>query len=108
MDPTLMYEAAARGTVDVITAYTSDGRIKTFDLVILEQEPAKPVFPPYDALLLLSKKAARRPGFMESLRPLVGAMDLETMRGANERADVEGQLPHRVGVQLLDELEARR
>jgi osmoprotectant transport system permease protein len=108
MDPTFMYGAVADGKVDVITAYTSDGRIKTFDLVILEEDPARRVFPPYDALLLVSGKAARRPGFQESLRPLLNAIDVETMRRANERADVEGHLPHQVGVELLDEIETKK
>jgi osmoprotectant transport system permease protein len=107
MDPTFMYSAVADGKVDVITAYTSDGRIKTFDLVLLPQHPSRRVFPPYDALLLVSKKASQRPGFQESLRPLLGAIDLENMRRANERADVEGVLPQRVGLELLDEIESR-
>jgi osmoprotectant transport system permease protein len=107
MDPTFMYGAVAEGKVDVITAYTSDGRIKTFDLVILEQDPSRRVFPPYDALLLVSGKAARRPGFTEALQPLLDAIDVETMRAANERADVDGQLPHRVGAELLNEVAGR-
>jgi osmoprotectant transport system permease protein len=108
MDPTLMYGAVADGKVEVITAYTSDGRIKTYDLLLLDQDPARRVFPPYDALLLVSGKAARRPGFRQALLPLLGAIDVEAMRAANERADVEGRLPHQVGVELLDEIEARR
>jgi osmoprotectant transport system permease protein len=107
MDPTFMYGAVASGKVQIITAYTSDGRIKTHDLVVLEQDPTKQVFPPYDALLLVSQKAARRPGFVESLRPLVGQIDLETMRAANEQADVHGQIPRRVGVDLLTHIEAQ-
>lgn len=108
MDPTFMYAAVADRKVDVITAYTSDGRIKTFDLVLLEQDPARLVFPPYDALLLISAKASRRPGFQEALRPLLNAIDVEAMRAANEQADVEAHLPSRVGRELLDAIEARK
>jgi osmoprotectant transport system permease protein len=108
MDPTFMYGAVADGKVDVITAYTSDGRIKTFDLVILEEDPARRVFPPYDAVLLISAKASRRPGFPEALRPLLGAVDVETMRAANERVDVEAELPSRVGRELLEAIAARK
>ncbi|MEE2743387.1 MAG: ABC transporter permease/substrate-binding protein, partial [Bdellovibrionota bacterium] len=32
MDPTLMYDSVNKGEVDIITAYTSDGRIKKYDL----------------------------------------------------------------------------
>lgn len=108
MDPTFMYGAVADGEVDVIAAYTSDGRIKTFDLVILEQDPARRVFPPYDAVLLVSEKAFRRRGFKESLAPLLNSVDVNTMRRANERADVDGQLPHQVGGALLEEINARQ
>jgi glycine betaine/choline ABC-type transport system substrate-binding protein len=66
------------------------------------------VFPPYDALLLASGKAAARPNFLASLRPLVNAIDLDMMRRSNERADVDGLLPQRVGVDLLEEIAARR
>ena len=44
MDPTLMYEAVSQGSVDVVSAYTSDGRITAYDLVILE-DPRR-AFPP--------------------------------------------------------------
>lgn len=108
MEPTFMYPAVAHGrTVDVITAYSSDGRIKPYNLVLLEQEESRRVFPPYDALLLVSAKAAARAGFVESLRPLLGTINLDAMRRANERADVDGLLPRQVGVELLNEIEAR-
>ena len=35
-DTTLMYTAIAEEQVDVIAAYTTDGRVAEFDLVILE------------------------------------------------------------------------
>jgi osmoprotectant transport system permease protein len=89
MDPTLMYAAAARGTVDVVAAYTSDGRIKAFDLVVLDDP--KQAFPPYDAVLLVSPKAARRPRFIAALAPLIGAIPVDLMREANRRVDVDRQ-----------------
>jgi osmoprotectant transport system permease protein len=107
MDPTFMYSAVASGKVDVITAYTSDARIRVYDLVILEEAPERRVFPPYDALLLVSGKAARRPGFLQSLQPLRHAINMPTMRHANERADVDKQLPRRVGAELLSEILVR-
>ena len=47
MQPDFMYPAAAAGDVDVISAYTSDGRIAQFDLVVLADP--KHAIPPYDA-----------------------------------------------------------
>src|SRR5262249_39772578 len=64
---------------------------KAFDLKLLA-DPAR-VFPPYDAILLLSPAAARRPALVSALRPLIGAIDQETMQEANRRGDVEKQSP---------------
>ena len=99
MDATLMYQAVADGAVDIICAYTSDGRILEKDLVILE-DPAQ-AFPPYDAVLLLSAKAAADPQLREALLPLVGAIDMTTMRRANLRVDVAGDSPRVAAARLL-------
>ena len=56
MDPTRMYDAVVDGQVDVIVAYSSDGRIPEYQLEIL-QDPAG-AFPQYDALLLVSQRGA--------------------------------------------------
>src|SRR5262249_59617094 len=89
MDPALMYEPVGKGRLQVICAYTSDGRIGAKNLRLL-QDP-KQVIPPYDAVLLLSEKAAAKPGLVEALRPLVGAISLDLMQEANRRVDVEHQ-----------------
>jgi osmoprotectant transport system permease protein len=99
MDPTLMYEAVAKGTVDVICAYSSDGRILEKELVILD-DPHQ-AFPPYDAVLLLSAKAAADPKLRQTLQPLVGAIDMAAMRRANLRVDVEGARPRTAAHELL-------
>jgi osmoprotectant transport system permease protein len=104
MDPTLMYPAVASGEVQVICAYTSDGRITADDLVVL-QDPRQ-AFPPYDAIVMVSPQAARRPGFLEALRPLVGRIDVDTMRTANGSVDVHKRRPRQVGRELSEKLEA--
>ncbi len=99
MDPTLMYGAVRDGQVDVIVAYTSDGRIPAYELEILSDPKA--AFPPYDAVLLVSAEAAARPGFIQALRPLVGSVRLEAMQKANHRVDVEKWLARRAAEELL-------
>ena len=47
MDSTFMYQAVRDRKVDLIGAYTTDGRISAFDLMILDDPKA--AFPPYDA-----------------------------------------------------------
>ena len=36
MQPDFMYQAAASGDVDVVSAYSSDGRIAQYDLAVLD------------------------------------------------------------------------
>jgi len=84
MQPDFMYAAVAAGEVDVIAGYTSDGLIAKYDLVVLDDP--KRAIPPYDAVLLLSPRRANDRALREALRPLIGAIDIATMREANLRA----------------------
>jgi osmoprotectant transport system permease protein len=104
MDPSLLYAAAAAGAVDVVAAYTSDGRIEAFDLVVLEDERA--VIPPYDALVLASGEFERgRPAAIRSLRDLAGRIPVETMRALNAAVDRDGESPRAVASRWLDQLD---
>jgi osmoprotectant transport system permease protein len=69
----------------VISAFSSDGRIKAYDLVLLE-DPTEAI-PPYDAVLLLSPSAAGRENVVEALRPLIGEIRQPSMRHANYLVD---------------------
>lgn len=84
MQPDFMYAAVATGEVDVIAGYTSDGLIAKYDLVAL-RDP-KSAVPPYDALVLLSPKRADNAKLRDALQPLLGKIDIATMREANLRA----------------------
>jgi osmoprotectant transport system permease protein len=86
-DSTFMYRAVRRGQVDVISAFTSDGRIEAFGLAVLEDP--EDTIPPYDAVLLLSGDAAARHGLAEALDPLIGAIPVQLMRRANYKVDRE-------------------
>jgi osmoprotectant transport system permease protein len=84
MQSEFMYAAAAHGEVDVIAGYTSDGRIAQFDLMVLDDP--KHAIPPYDAVLLISPQRINNQALLEALKPLVDAIDVTMMRGANLRA----------------------
>ncbi|MGY4257394.1 osmoprotectant transport system permease protein [Bradyrhizobium sp. USDA 4516] len=84
MQPDFMYAAVASGNVDVIAGYTSEGRIKEYDLVTLADP--KHAIPPYDAVLLLAPRRAHDAALQEALKPLLGRIDIATMREANLRA----------------------
>ncbi|MGH7803676.1 MAG: glycine betaine ABC transporter substrate-binding protein, partial [Candidatus Binatia bacterium] len=103
MDPSLLYEAAASGEVDVVSAYSSDGRIAAYDLVVLEDD--RRAIPPYDAVILASARFAReRPAALAALRALEGRIDPETMRRLNRAVDADGRAPAEVALELLDQL----
>jgi osmoprotectant transport system permease protein len=83
--PTFMYRAVAGGSADVITAFSSDGRIAALDLVTLA-DPRR-ALPSYEAVLLVSPAHARDARFTGALHPLIGAISVERMRQANLMVD---------------------
>lgn len=83
--PTFMYRALASGRTDVISAFSSDGRIAADKLVVLGD--TKHAIPGYDAILLISPDRANDPRFTAALRPLIGRIPVEAMREANYMVD---------------------
>ena len=83
--PTFMYNALQSGEADVIGAYTSDGRIAADRLRVLEDK--RQAFPNYDAVLLASPGRAADAAFIDALRPVIGAVDVDAMREANFAVD---------------------
>ena len=84
-NPTFMYRALANGQADVISAFSSDGRIAADRLTVLG-DPRGAV-PSYDALLLVSPAHARDARLLDALRPLIGAIPVAAMREANYLVD---------------------
>jgi osmoprotectant transport system permease protein len=82
-----LYRAVASGDVDVISAFSSDGRIAQYDLKVLSDP--KGALPPYDAVLLVSPARANDANFIAALKSLLGAIDLPHMQRANLMADRE-------------------
>jgi len=84
MQAEFMYDAVASGQVDVIAAYTSDGRIALHKLTVLDDP--KRALPPYDAMLMIAPKRANDTALIAALQPLLDAIDVGMMREANLRA----------------------
>ena len=105
--PTFMYRALAAGDADVISAFSSDGRIAADKLVVLADP--KGAIPPYDAVILVSPKRAGDRRLLEALRPLVGAVPVDAMRQANFSVDRDaGKVTPRTAAQALEAAIAAR
>jgi osmoprotectant transport system permease protein len=105
---TFMYQAVTDGEVDVISAFTSDGRIAANDLLVLE-DPAGAI-PPYDAIVMIARRRAGDELLRRSLDPLLDAISLSLMQEANDRVDRdrEKETPGAAARWLADEIAKRR
>lgn len=102
MDPGLMYGAVAQGEVDVIPAFTTDGRIKSFRLATLADD--RGFFPPYFAApVVRASLLAEHPELRAALAPLAGAFDDATMMRLNYEVDELKKSPEAVAEAFLVE-----
>ncbi len=87
MEAGLMYKAAASGQIDVISAYSTDGRLSDLDFVLLEDD--RRFFPAYDAAIVARRDAlARVPRAQAVLETLSGLIHEDEIRRMN--AEVNG------------------
>jgi len=102
LDPNVMYEAVKQGDVDVITAFTTDGRIERFDLSITTDD--KGFFPKYDAAPLVRLETLETyPELEDVLNELAGKISLEDMQKMNARVDIDGEKAEDVAHDFLVE-----
>ena len=103
MDPALMYQATNEREVDVIGAFSTDGRISSYDLQVLKDDLN--TIPPYDAVVLLSARLAYdAPEVLSAIARLDGMISAETMRRMNRLVDEDGAAPATVAVSLIEQL----
>lgn len=100
MNHDLAYSALAEGSIDVIDAYSTDARIRQFDVVLLGDNLAH--FPVYDAVYLYRKDLElRAPEVIASLRRIEGRIDASTMRRLNARVTIDGEPDRKVAAEFL-------
>lgn len=87
MDATFTYQAVRDGQVDVISGFSTDGRLAAYDLTLLEDP--RQAFPPYDAIILLSPRASTDVALVRALLPRLNRISGDIMRRANLLVDVE-------------------
>ncbi|HEX7695357.1 MAG TPA: ABC transporter permease/substrate-binding protein [Sphingomonas sp.] len=84
-NPTFMYRALESGRADVISAFSSDGRIAADRLTVLSDP--KGAIPNYDAILTIAPRHAADSRMIAALKPLIGRVPVEKMREANYMVD---------------------
>ncbi|MGF7162466.1 glycine betaine/choline ABC-type transport system substrate-binding protein [Rhodoligotrophos appendicifer] len=100
MDPGLVYQAIANGNVDVISVFTTDGRIKANDLVVLKDD--KMFFPPYYLTpIVRAETLAAHPDVADALNALVGKIDEATMIEINSSIDQDKRPAEEVAKEFL-------
>ncbi|HEM4335438.1 TPA: ABC transporter permease/substrate-binding protein [Streptococcus suis] len=101
MEPALRYEAIKSGNVQIIEAYSTDSKVVTYKLKILEDD--KRLFPPYQAAPLLSKETLEKyPELEQALGVLAGNISTEEMTRMNYAVDVEGKSAEQVAREYLE------
>ena len=88
MDSGLLYNALKDGQVDVSVGFATDGRIKGFNLVSLEDD--KFFFPAYNAAPVVTQDVIEKNSEVSDLlNDISEKLDTETMMSLNYRVDVE-------------------
>lgn len=100
MEIGLVYDAVNNDEVDVVTAYSTDARIKAYDLKMLEDD--KQFFPPYDACPVARQDMLDEyPGVEDAIKELIGQIDPDTIISLSYESDVEDKKPRDVAESFL-------
>lgn len=98
----LVYDAVDAGKMDIVLGYSTDGRIASYDLVMLEDDLS--FFPPYDAAPVVTDRLLKEhPDLKEAMNKLSGTIDTEQMQKLNYRADNDLLEPSVVAEEFLKE-----
>nr|MBC7613593.1 ABC transporter permease/substrate-binding protein [Pseudopedobacter sp.] len=96
----VMYRAVFEKKLDVISGYSTDGRLKAFDLVTLVDD--QHIFPPYYAAPIANEKVLQKhPELERILNQLAGMIDDSTMTNLNYKVDYLHQSPEKVAKDFL-------
>ncbi|MGK2696917.1 glycine betaine ABC transporter substrate-binding protein [Serratia surfactantfaciens] len=100
MDPGLVYNAIRDGFVDAGLVYTTDGRVKGFDLQVLEDD--KGYFPSYAVTPVVRAEVLQNtPGLEEALNTLSKQFNNQVITELNARVDIDYQTPQQVADAFL-------
>lgn len=100
MEPALRYQAIANGDVNIIEVFSTDSKLITNKLKVLEDD--KKLFPPYQGAPLLREETLKKyPQLEKILGKLAGKITTEEMTKMNYAVDVEGKSAYDVAKAYL-------
>jgi osmoprotectant transport system permease protein len=96
----IMYKAAFEHKLDVISGYSTDGRLKAYDLITLKDD--RHIFPPYFAAPLIRQDVLLKfPQLEAVLNSLSSQIDDSTMTALNYQVDQLKRSPERVAMDFM-------
>ena len=100
MDSGIIYTQTQKGHCTYGEVYTTDGRIKAMDLVVMQDD--RHFFPNYNAAPEINAETMRKwPAIAEVLDPISARLDNSVARELNAKVDVDGEDPHQVALEWM-------
>ncbi|MEV0175366.1 glycine betaine ABC transporter substrate-binding protein [Streptomyces sp. NPDC050803] len=100
MDTGIIYTEAAKGGCTYGEVFTTDGRIKSMNLTVMEDD--KKFFPNYNAAPEVNSKTLKEyPAIAEILNPVTAKLNNAVAQELNAKVDVDGEDPHEVALDWM-------
>ena len=100
IDGSPRFIALEQGEIDIVDAFATDGLLKKYGLVTLEDTDG--YFPPYNAIPMLQEEVLEEyPELADPINQLSAALTDEEMQNMNYLVDEEGQEPAQVAADFL-------
>ncbi|MFI5796106.1 glycine betaine ABC transporter substrate-binding protein [Streptomyces sp. NPDC051677] len=100
MDTGIIYTQAAKGSCTYGEVYTTDGRIRSMNLAVMDDD--KDFFPNYNAAPVINSKALKKwPAIAGLLNPITEKLDNAVAQELNAKVDVAGEDPHQVALDWM-------
>ncbi|MGY1582765.1 glycine betaine ABC transporter substrate-binding protein [Streptomyces sp. MN13] len=100
MDTGIIYTQVAKGTCTYGEVFTTDGRVKSMNLVVMEDD--KQFFPNYNAAPVINTDTLKEwPAITGVLDPITQKLNNEVAQTLNAKVDVDGEDPHQVALDWL-------
>ncbi|MFJ2926339.1 glycine betaine ABC transporter substrate-binding protein [Streptomyces massasporeus] len=100
MDTGIIYTQTAKGNCTYGEVFTTDGRIKSMNLVVMDDD--KKFFPNYNVAPMINAKSLKEwPAIAEVLNPVTAKLNNSVAQTLNAKVDVDGEDSHQVALDWL-------